>query len=93
MHYITKIETEIVQVFKFKLNLPTPVELITWYIQLFETKVTKIDFQTIMLLRGQSISNSYICLHITDCVLYGPRIISLVSIIHVMLEWNWNEIA
>ena len=46
-----------------------------------------------MMLRGQSLSNSYICLHIAECVLLGAQTIALASLLHVMLDWQWNEVA
>ena len=55
--------------------------------------MTKIDFKTIMFLRGDSITNSFICLNYSECVQYGSRVMALASILQVMLEWNWNEIA
>ena len=46
----------------------------------------------LMQLRGQSITNSHICLHDSQCLLYGAQVISLVSIMHVMIQWQWHEI-
>jgi len=46
-----------------------------------------------MMLRGQSLSNSYICLHVADCVLRGAQAIALASILNVMIDWNWIEVA
>ena len=77
----------------FNLNLPTPAEFIVVYLQLFETKVTQIDWETIMMLRGQSLSNSYICLHLSDCVAKGAQAIALASILNVMLDWQWTDVA
>ena len=73
--------------------MPTPAEFIVVYLQLFETKVTQIDWETVMMLRGQSLSNCYICLHIAECVLFGAQTIALASILNVMLDWQWNEVA
>ncbi len=73
--------------------MPTPAEFIVVYLQMFETKVTQIDWETIMMLRGQSLSNSFICLHVAECVLLGSQAIALASILNVMLDWQWNEVA
>ena len=77
----------------FCLNVATPAEFVVVYLQMFETKVTQIDWETIMMLRGQSLSNSYICLHVVECVLLGAQAIALASILNVMLDWHWNEVA
>ena len=71
----------------FNLTIPTPAEFIVVYLQMFETKVTQIDWETIMMLRGQSLSNSYICMHVAECVLLGAQAIALASILNVMLDW------
>lgn len=63
------------------------------YLQLFEMYVTQIDWETIMMLKGQSISNSYICLHVAECVLLGAQAIALASLLHVMLDWQWHQVA
>ena len=60
---------------------------------MFETKVTQIDWETIMMLRGQSLSNSYICLHVNQCVVLGSQAIALASILNVMIDWQWNQVA
>ena len=75
------------------MNVPTPVEFITVYMQVLETKVSKIDPDTIQLLRGQSVSNSYICLHLSECVVLGAQTIAVASLVQVMLSWQWNEVA
>ena len=68
---LARIERNIFGCLGFRVNVPTPVEFITVYIQVLETKVSKIDPDTIQLLRGQSVSNSYICLHLSECVALG----------------------
>lgn len=73
--------------------MPTAAEFIVVYIQVFETKVTQIDWETIMMLRGQSLSNSYICLHIAECAVLGAQAIALASILTVMLDWQWTDVA
>ena len=60
---------------------------------MFESKVTQIDWETLMMLRGQSLSNSYICLHVSECVILGSQAIALASILNVMIEWQWVEVA
>ena len=60
---------------------------------MFETKVTEIDWETVMMLRGQSLSNSYICLHAAECVALGTQAIALASILNVMIDWQRNEVA
>lgn len=57
---------------------------------MFESKVTQIDWETVMMLRGQSLSNSYICLHVNECVILGSQAIALASILNVMIDWQWN---
>lgn len=46
-----------------------------------------------MMLRGQSLSNSYICMHVVECVLLGAQAIALASLLHVMLDWQWSDVA
>lgn len=46
-----------------------------------------------MMLRGQSQANSYICLHVAECVMLGSQAIALASILNVMLDWQWNDVA
>ena len=46
-----------------------------------------------MMLRGQSLSNSYICLHVAECAVLGAQAIALASVLNVMLDWHWNEVA
>ena len=52
-----------------------------------------IDFETIMMLKGQSLSYSYICLHVAECALHGAQAIALACILTVMLDWQWTEVA
>ena len=77
----------------FNLNAPTPAEFVVVYLQLFESKVTMIDFETIMMLKGQSLSYSYICLHVAECALHGAQAVALACILTVMLDWQWTEVA
>ena len=83
-------EKSTISTLNFNLNVPTPAEFIVVYLQMFETKVTQIDWETIMMLRGQSLSNSYICLHVNECVPLGSQAIALDSILNVMIDWQWN---
>ena len=71
LNRVAKLEKSTIQTLNFNLNVPTPAEFIVVYLQMFETKVTQIDWETIMMLRGQSLSNSYICLHVNECVILG----------------------
>jgi len=80
-------EKTTIRTLNFNLTIPTPAEFIVVYLQMFETKVTQIDWETIMMLRGQSLSNSYICMHVAECVLLGAQAIALASILNVMLDW------
>ena len=65
----------------FRVNVPTPVEFITVYMQVLETKVSAIDIETKQLLRGQSVSNSYICMHMSECVALGAQTIAVASLL------------
>lgn len=87
------LEKSLITELSFDLNVPTPAEFIVVYIQVFETKVTQIDWETIMMLRGQSLSNSYICMHIAECAVLGAQAIALASILSVMLDWQWTDVA
>ena len=49
---VAKLEKSMIQMLNFNLNVPTPAEFIVVYLQMFETKVTHIDWETIMMLRG-----------------------------------------
>jgi len=86
-------EKSTIRALNFHLNVATPAEFIVVYLQMFESKVTQIDWETIMMLRGQSLSNSYICLHVAECVLLGAQAIALACILNVMLDWQWSEVA
>ena len=44
---LAKIERNVCSSFKFKLNVPTPIEFIIVYIQILETKVSQMDSNTI----------------------------------------------
>ena len=90
---VSDLEKQTIQALHFNLNVPTPAEFIVVYLQMFETKVTQIDWETIMMLRGQSLSNSYICLHVNQCVVLGSQAIALASILNVMIDWQWNQVA
>jgi len=68
---IAALEKSVITDLGFNINVPTPAEFIVVYLQVFETKVTQIDWETIMMLRGQSMSHSYICLHIAECAVLG----------------------
>ena len=46
-----------------------------------------------MMLRGQALSNSYICLHVTECVILGSQAIAFAAILNVMLDWQWHDVA
>ena len=87
LEQIASLEKTTIQQLNFNLNVPTPAEFIVVYLQMFETKVTEIDWETIMMLRGQSLSNSYICLHVVQCVALGTQAIALASILNVMIDW------
>lgn len=90
---VASLEKSTISELNFCLNVVTPAEFVVVYLQMFETKVTQIDWDTIMMLRGQSLSNCYICLHVVECVLLGAQAIALASILNVMLDWQWNEVA
>ena len=84
---LAHIERNIFACLGFRVNVPTPVEFITVYMQVLETKVSKIDTDTIQLLRGQSVSNSYICLHLSECAALGAQTIAVASLLQVMYSW------
>ena len=90
---LAQIERNVVACFNFSVNLPTPVEFIVVYLQVLETKVSKMDSSTIQLLRGQSVSNSYICLHLSECSAMGPETIAVASLMQVMESWQWTEVT
>ena len=87
------LEKAVISGLGFDLNVPTPAEFIVVYIHVFETKVTQIDWETIMMLRGQSLSNSYICLHIGQCAILGAQAVALACILNVMVDWQWHDVA
>ena len=49
---LARLERDIFACLGFRVNVPTPAEFITVYMQVLETKVSKIDPDTIQLLRG-----------------------------------------
>lgn len=93
LEQIASLEQSMIKQLNFNLNVPTPAEFIVVYLQVFETKVTQIDWETVMMLRGQSLSNSYICLHLAECAVLGAQAIALASILSVMLDWQWHDVA
>jgi hypothetical protein len=78
---------------KFDLLVPTPIEFICHMISMLASKVSCLELETMLLLRGEACSLSYICAHFSEIQMYRASSIATACIIHTMECWKWDTVS
>jgi hypothetical protein len=62
-------------------------------INMLQQKVSSLEMETILLLRGEACSLTYICAHFSEIQAFNSSSIAIACLIHTMECWNWTTVA